>query len=907
MTAFLSPGVFTREIDLSLYVPNLSTTALGIVGLAQKGPINVPTYVTDPVQFATIFGDTVADFKGPYAALQYLHTGRQCFYVRVSELDPNQEAPEPYLAKTAAADLLENATQATVTGDINTLIALTGSNNTLHFIVDGSEPGFDVALPSSVTLSISQIIALLNADTTFNQYMTASSSLSGTLKITSNIAGANHSIQVGGNAVTNNNIFGFDPLASTENVTPTTFGTGGTTETAYIIGSNASSTFTVGSGTNTLYVLMGTTKFTAAAPAGSPAGVTSFTIPQNTYTLAQLVTAINAVSGFSTHLIASSFVAKSGIGQLKIQLKSSSANKHLSLYTGSNDAGPVLFGFVSGETTTLGNPVTFPITIDHTNDQLVFTLGEAAPGDGNDAAVTTVAHATYANVGDLIAGIEGSTTYFTLNSVTTSGILSDELTLTNSGDSIVATLKNGSTYISLAFDQTASGFLPLFGVLPTEKEDTTASDTTLSVLAASAGTWGNNLALEILNVDPVAKSFTLSVYEKNFLVESYRNLVKTPLTIPDPANPAATIDNPNYVENAINGVSSRIVVTNPVDDTTSSGFNETLPLATGLNFKTVFTGGTNGNPPANVHNPALYIGISDGTVKSGLQFFRNPEEIDLNLIAVPGISDAAVINEMIDICTTRGDAMCIVDPPQFSTTGATLTPQNMVDWVNGAGVYASDHQAFNSSYAATYWPWLQIYDPVLQNTVWTPPSGHVAQVYAYTDLVSDTWIAPAGLTRGRITTPLAAAYTPTKGEMDLLYLSNVNPLATFIRDGITVWGQKTLWRSPTALDRVNVRRLMLYLEKVVATAARQLLFEPDDATTWIQFVNLVTPFMQSVKDRRGLVDFQVRCDATTNPPDAVDRNEMHAIIFLKPTKAAEFIQIDFVLTAQGANFNELVY
>jgi hypothetical protein len=153
------------------------------------------------------------------------------------------------------------------------------------------------------------------------------------------------------------------------------------------------------------------------------------------------------------------------------------------------------------------------------------------------------------------------------------------------------------------------------------------------------------------------------------------------------------------------------------------------------------------------------------------------------------------------------------------------------------------------------------------------------------------------------------AYGPTPGEMDLLYGDGnaVNPIARFPKDGIVVWGQRTLQRAPTALDRVNVRRLMLYLRKVISTASRYLVFEPNDEKTWTLFGQLVVPYLNDVRQRRGLYDFRVKCDEDTNTPEVIDRNEMHAQIFLKPVKAAEFIQIDLIITSTGANFDEVLY
>lgn len=891
MSVFLSPGVFTREIDLSLYIPNLSSTALGCVGVASKGPINVPTYVTDPVQFGTIFGDPAdpnVEFQpATYAALQYLHTGRQLWFVRVAEGDSQNIGGSPYLAKYATTTLQGDAQPPAIAGTTNSLVTLTNSNNVMTFVIDGG-PSFSVTFTvpgGSIAKSIPEIVNLLNQNVTFGTYMVASTNTKGGLTITGKFTGSSHSLVISGSNMTNN-IFGFTRAGSMLAYTPTVYGTGTTQEAANILGSGVTFPLTIAPATNDALVLVAGA--TALAAANVP-----FTIPAATYAdVNALVTAINNITIPST--FSNNFVASAVAGQLKIAVSLSSSYKYLALgVAASNDAGSSIFGGINGKTFVLSNNTTFPVVISG-NGVLTFDLIDFTTPANNTTVTVTLPDNSYADVAALVSalGTDAGAALF-------AGLGLDATSLTVGGTPFLnVALKAGSSFNELVVDMAATGMSAVFGAQPTQKTSSTVSATVLTIQAVTQGTWGNNLSVKITpqyNAANTQVGITLNVYEKNYQVEGYRNLVFTPLTVPDPLNPTGPyIPNPLYIENAINGVSSRIVVTNATSNTE-------FPQANVLGPNYPLSGGTNGGiaPPSS--DPSLYIGVSDGLTKSGLQFFRNPEELDINLIIVPGVSDAAVINEMIDICQTRGDCMAIVDPPMG------YNPQQVVDWVNGAGSWSTDHQAFNSSYAALYWPWLQVYDPVNKTTVFTPPSGHISNVFAYTDFVSDPWIAPAGLTRGRLVTPLKAEYNPTAGERDLLYLNNINPIATFIRDGINVFGQKTLQRKPSALDRVNVRRMLLYLEKVITTAARQLLFEPDDQVTWLSFVNLVEPFMKSVESRRGLTDFEVRCDATTNTPDAIDRSEMHALIFIKPTKAAEFIQIDFVLTSQSAAFNELVF
>lgn len=294
---------------------------------------------------------------------------------------------------------------------------------------------------------------------------------------------------------------------------------------------------------------------------------------------------------------------------------------------------------------------------------------------------------------------------------------------------------------------------------------------------------------------------------------------------------------------------------------------------------------------------ADYIGTTYGQNTTGLQVFANPERVDLNVLAVPGVSDAQVVNEILDICSIkRMDCFGLIDSP------IGLSPAAVVDWHNGTG-YA--HTAFNNSYGSVQWPWVEMTDSYNGGTIWAPPSGFMAEVIAYNDYIADPWFAPAGLRRGKISA-LRTEYVPTKGERDYMYSGGnaINPIMSFVKEGIAVYGQRTLLRTASALNRINVRRLLLTAEKSIATSVRYLDFEPHDETTWAAFTNLVTPFMSDIKRRRGVYDFRVICDKSTNPDTAINRNEMYGKILLKPTKVAEMIIIDFGVLETGASFNE---
>lgn len=392
---------------------------------------------------------------------------------------------------------------------------------------------------------------------------------------------------------------------------------------------------------------------------------------------------------------------------------------------------------------------------------------------------------------------------------------------------------------------------------------------TLKVRSIYKGTWADGV--KVSTTSGTSSGVKLTVTEGDYVVETWDNVTK--------ANFATAVVGSAYIT---------------LEDADPSNTNDPN---TGL--EVTLSGGDDGT---SLLADADYIGTIVGDTSTGMQVFSNPETIDLNILAVPGISSAPVINASLTLCQARQDVLALVDPP------LGLSTNDVVDWHNGAGTWAGQHQAFNSSYGALQWPWHEIYDAYTAQKVWVAPSGPTSAVYAFNDFTAETWYAPAGLTRGRTLNSLAIEHSPSLGQRDLLYGNQnaVNPYVNFSKDGIALWGQRTLQRAPTALDRVNVRRLLMYIEKVVATAAKYLNFEPHDPVSWRRFEVLVESALDPIKARRGLYDFRVICDDSTNTADLIDQNKMVAKNLVKPTKTAEVIQIDWTILSTGAEFTEYV-
>ena len=275
---------------------------------------------------------------------------------------------------------------------------------------------------------------------------------------------------------------------------------------------------------------------------------------------------------------------------------------------------------------------------------------------------------------------------------------------------------------------------------------------------------------------------------------------------------------------------------------------------------------------------------------------------DMNVFAVPGISSANVITSMLSLAEQRGDCVFLVDPP-----ATVKTPTEVEAWHNGRGAY-SDHTKFNSSFGVLYFSWQRIYDSINKTYVSVPPSVVLGPVMAKSARESEIWFPIAGVRRGLVSGVYAPEYSPDTAERDSLY-SGDNCVNCIIEDpvsGLVVFGQKTLYRENTALNRLNVRMLLNYLKRIVTAACRYLTFEPNDRTTWNNFEDLVEPTLRSIGERRGLYDYKIVKGEAIVTDDDIDNYRMPCKILIKPTKAAEEIPIYFTITSTGADFNEVL-
>jgi len=300
------------------------------------------------------------------------------------------------------------------------------------------------------------------------------------------------------------------------------------------------------------------------------------------------------------------------------------------------------------------------------------------------------------------------------------------------------------------------------------------------------------------------------------------------------------------------------------------------------------------------------------TVKRAIDSIADPEVIEMNLASVPGLTDDGLTTHLIQTCEDRADALAVVDLAGGFTPraeGRTVVRNNTSTALNTIIVNLRN-RGLNSSYGCTFYPWLRARDSINGAMLWVPPSVAAIGTFSSSQRKTQVWFAPAGFNRGGLTEGSAGipivdvSQRLRRIDRDNLYSANINPIAKFPSEGIVIFGQKTLQVTPSALDRINVRRMMIFVKKRISQIAATLLFDPNVQQTWLRFTAQVNPFLANVKTNFGLTDYKVVLDETTTTPDLVDRNIMYARIFLKPARAIEFIAVDFNITRTGASFDD---
>tara|TARA_R110000824_G_scaffold56113_4_gene153917 strand:- start:192 stop:2234 length:2043 start_codon:yes stop_codon:yes gene_type:complete len=304
-----------------------------------------------------------------------------------------------------------------------------------------------------------------------------------------------------------------------------------------------------------------------------------------------------------------------------------------------------------------------------------------------------------------------------------------------------------------------------------------------------------------------------------------------------------------------------------------------------------FTGGTNGDSGTIATN---YTGALHQASKTGI-YAIDDDSLNVSMACIPGVTDETVQNDLVTLAETSKNFIAVLSTPEG------LKPQEAADWHNG--LRSTRSASINSSYAAIYYPWLQVFNGYTGITNFVSPDVYAISTMANTDAAADPWFAPAGVVRGRLTKPLDVQYILNAGDRNTLYSAGnvINPIAKFNPDGIVIYGQRTAQRTPSSLDRVNVRRMMILLRKMILAATQTFVFEPNDPMTWGRVVGAINPLLNDITRRRGIVNFKVICDSSTNTPARIDRNELWCQVRIKPTKTAEIIVFEVNLTSQSTS------
>jgi hypothetical protein len=888
----ISPSVRITEKDLSFIAPDQSFHRAGLVGFASKGPINVPTLIQSTRQLNTVFGYPHPEAGDPYliyAAQQYLLVATELYIVRVADTD----AVSWERARTAQVELPSAGGEvvfvSSQAGPYNlskdmyfrwrlngvlaskTLVALANANHPDPLVQSGGYTATQLADDLNVQLDASvdgieffatnETTSLIEAEiqTTSETDSQVTFSLGNGGLVPGSVTGR---IVIDGTVVqtfkvNDSGVFSFKTIVAS----PSNKAIAGSIDNP-----NGNITLTyqnsLSAGANRISVDY---KYTNTYTTSRIGLRTTFSFgPRAVLELVSVQDSLCGPEG-ATGL---------GSGMEPAQFTGSTAANFNFTSLDEYDLQVVLDGtdnvlidnvvqVIDLSTLATNSAATAEDVVDEINDQI---NSGSIPGGFEAISV-----GDYVSLRTLHSGNDAR--IIVKNESSTFNLFGFNAPLLDPANPAVVD-SNGSNkglYI------TASGSAPRgvsgaaavssYGVI--NGDSNRFGDVSVTLTADSPGIDGNSTQVVVRN-NVREGNFIMEVYNNGVQVESWGNLTKDETSR-------------FYVETFLSLVSDFV---RAVDNTS----NPSPPLDGTYDL----SGGSDGIPSDPDDQDYFLIGNMVGY--TGIYALSEPEQIDIDLVAVPGHTSTGVVLAMIDMCQNmRMDCMAIVDAP-FG-----LTVQEIIHWQNGA--HPLNTTRFDSDFAALYWPWVRIRDTFNNVDVWVPPSGSIMAVYARSDNLSAPWFAPAGVNRGVVPGITDVFSRPTLEERDLMYGNRnaINPIVQYADfQDYVVWGQKTLQRKPTALDRVNVRRLMFAIEKRIRAASRTLLFEPHDEIFRQKFIEIATRILREVQIARGLTAFIIKADEELNTPDVIDRNEFRARIGVQPTRAVEFMFLEFSIHRTGS-------
>lgn len=894
MTQFVSAGVYTVEKDLSAYITDLSSTIVGMVGTAEKGPTNTPILITSQKEYVDIFGNLNPKHYMGYAALAYLKKGNLLWVNRVSAPDSKKALasfflPEGY-QQFAGNWVLTNASTSDLTFELSDFVTATGKNKVIKLDADTVIPGFN---PMDTTQQLAANDLLGSDFTTFVDHKSLA---------TGNYVSVTLGAGKGVNTIIKDVVDGTHgpaikvPLAS--------FPTTNSPANAYAVGAIAMSqpVSWVAPSEGTTLMVLGTSD--DAIPVELTYISTGFATDQLKATL---------LSNLTSSVKATKFAA------LETLVTATAASKYeiaIPLYdphvAGNPAKNLALLKAILDAVLAVVNETVAPVVGTYPNLNVAYAHLRAD--------VTTDLKGVGSILSGASRGFKSVTSVYDANGA----VIAVQLEALVAG--VLGTFKYSAQTPApvspfVVQDQVISGSLstglyrPIWKMVPAGTSSYVPTIIKISSIGeADASNVVVTLGIDVANVTAdKTQNYSLKVFERlSAITVSSTSMKQTDFVLVEQYD--GTIENiHSNVAQSSRRISMKIDYSTAdfLDMTTgtvtmSSVASDSLvfiPALVGVLSDYVVTEGYSFASNVSAFDKVFTIGLQNGSIGSlitsneiigasadstGVYAFANPETLDINVLVAPGWSaDPAIAKAMASICETRGDAIAILDTP-FG-----LNVQNVVN-------YRKNINGINSSYAALYYPWVKITDTVNKKYIFVPPSGQVVGQYAYNDQVADVYYAPAGRTRGTLTDAITTERVLNQGDRDMLALNQINPIHNEASYGVYIKGQYTLQTNTTALDRVNVRRLLLKLRKVVATASKAFEFEPGDSTTAYRLKQVAETVLEDHLKKGAINSYTVDVGSNVNTLLVRENNELRMEITIIPTKTAEkIVEIFSVLPQSG--------
>jgi len=894
MPQFISPGVYTLEKDLSQYVTNLSSTIVAMVGTSEMGPTETPTLVTSANQFVSLFGQQNPNHYLGYAALSYLEQGHQLYVTRVAPADAKLAkvtvpVPVDYPPYTGDWSLYSNTT-TTATFKITNTLGKTGAEQMV--ILPSADtttklPGFDIMDSTDLAKIQGKVGSDLNSFVTSglaSKYVVGRSFSVNT--------GYGRGVSVPVTAVASNDTTSMyltvdSTKFSTYNSPTTSAGTGSIVcKTNLVSGAIANETFTIGKTYNgfaegSVILVLTATGTPNATPSSSD--INGYVAVTGTSPAAQDVTIT----------IPMFYTGTGGTGTITAP---NAADNALAIYNTLNGLVTLLSPTVAPVASNLN--LAWPICRVSYNG--IFGVGYVNPVDGTSYGYKSATIGADSVTVSLAAITLGASANFSYGTNTGPWVSTTDMGLYGT---FSLSLSRPVWKMSLA--GTANYVPTLLKFSSLGQADFSNIAITVDLNKATVNSAGEqeylvkifarNTALTVPTDSVIQNDFTLlekwqgnvDTLQSSINAEkggsAYVNL-KIDYTTEDSLDMATGVVTPGLIDDKLN-VSFGLITDASGLGVISGAESTTVSNVIYQAYSAFLAGGKVGSAITK------YDIIGDVASKTGIWSVSDPEKIDINLLVVPGWSaDPDVAHAMISLCDLaaggRGDCMCILDTP-FG-----LSVQDVINYRNN--VLQS-----GSNYAAIYYPWVQVNDPVNKLNIFVPPSGMVAGQYSYNDYIGAVYTAPAGRNRGVLANALSSERILNQGDRDVLTLAQINPLHTEAGIGVYIRGQMTLQQATTALNRVNVRRLLLYLRKVIATASKYFEFEPGDAVTALRLQQLAASTLTSYQNLGAIRSYTVDVGPDVNTAQVLENNELQMKIGIVPTKTAEIIIETFNILPQG--------